>query len=294
MNTKVRTIFLAVLSIALLGVGSAMAGPGGTMSTPTLSCGTSGTDFQDVHVCAGTTGAPAGFSLQWMTLADYTANGGWFLSEDPLLCKASFSGNASFSRYNLGASQCASPDIRFGEILMDNGASTNCDGALQCGTTYVFRSFVHANSTLKRSAFTANLICSTQPCNPTCDPNVKSQGFWKTHYPDAWPADVLANGMTVGCQTYTAAELESILLGTPAGGNGLVALAHQVINARLNILNGAGPDYVAAVSADLASAEALMCTVGAVPPVGTGFLSGSSSSGLTLALDTERAAFECE
>jgi hypothetical protein len=123
---------------------------------------------------------------------------------------------------------------------------------------------------------------------------VKSFGFWKQHYPDAWPADVLANGLTVGCQLYTADQLESILLATPAGGNELVALAHQVINTRLNLFcPNVSQAYIDAVSTDLASAEALMCTTSAVPPVGSGSLTGDQVKGLTFALDQERARFEC-
>jgi len=268
-----------------------------TMSTPTITCGTVGNDFIDINVCAGVTGAPAGFSIQWMTCDDFNTYGWPVNSDDPLnpqlsFCKASFSGNANLSRYNLAAGECTS--VRIGEILLDSGASTNCPNRLLTCTCYVFRAFAHANSKLNRSAFTGTLSCSTTGCEPGCDPCVKSFGFWKQHYPEDWPTDVLANGMTVGCQTYTAAQLESILLATPAGGNQLVALAHQVINTRLNLLCDSVSDaYVNAVSADLASAEALMCTVGAVPPVGSGSLSGAPASTLTLALDTERGQFEC-
>jgi hypothetical protein len=224
---------------------------------------------------------PAGFSIQWMTCADFAANGNaWQANSDcPLdingnptcpasFCKASFSGNANLSKYNLRAGECTS--VRIGELLLDSGASTNCPVGLLCGTCYEFRAFGHANAALNRSDFTRNLECSTAACEQNCDPCVKSFGFWKTHYPDAWPADVVANGMTVGCQTYTAAQLESILQATPAGGNALVALAHQVINTRLNLLcDGVSQAYIDAVSADLASAQALMCTTGAVPPVGS-------------------------
>lgn len=269
------------------------------IDTPAIACGTAGTDYIDIQVCApsgtGATGLPAGFSLQWMTCDDFAANGNqWKSSDDPLLCHASFSGNANLSRYNLLAGQCVT--VRIGDLLLDEGASTNCTDHLLCGTCYVFRAFGHATNTLNRSDFTATLPCSTASCHDEgeCDPCVRSFGFWLNHYPDAWPADVLANGLTVGCQTYTADQLESILNATPAGGNALVALAHQVINTRLNLLC---PDvsqaYIDAVTADLAAAEALMCSTGAVPPVGSGSLTGAQAGDLTKALDAERAQFEC-
>jgi len=267
------------------------------IDTPLITCDGSGTGYIDIRVCApsgtGATGLPAGFSLQWMTCEDYATNGGWYSSDDLRLCKASFSGNANLSRYNLAAGQCAV--VRIGDILLDEGASTNCPSALDPCTCYVFHAFGHATNTLTRSDFTANLECTSGGCHDeNCDPCVKSFGFWKEHYPEAWPADVLANGMTVGCQTYTADQLKSILLATPAGGNALVALAHQVINTRLNLLcETITQAYKDAVATDLAAAEALMCSTGAVPPVGSGSLTGAQASALTLALDTERGQFEC-
>ena len=309
----IRTLIALVAFVVMAGSGllgsktTSAAPPKTRIDTPNLSCAGSGKDYIDIQVCApaltGATGLPAGFSIQWMTEADFIANGSVWANctTDPItgaevcpgLCKASFSGNASGSNYNLAPNQCVT--VRIGDILMDNGASTSCPDHLVCSTTYVFRAFGHANSNLQRSNFTANLTCSTLECDEDggCDPNVKSFGFWKQHYPDAWPADVLANGMTVGCQYYTAAQLESILLGTPAGGNALVSLAHQVINTKLNYLNGASAAYIAATAADLAAAETLMCTTGPVPPVGSGSLTGAQASGLTNKLDSERSAFEC-
>jgi hypothetical protein len=293
-------------SSLLVGTPASAAPPKTKIDTPVISCGSSGKDYIDINVMApggtGATGLPAGFSIQWTTQVALDANGGvWpVCTTDPItggevcpFCKASFSGNASGSNYNLAPG--ASVTIRIGDILMDNGASTTCPDHLICNTDYVFRAFGHANGKLQRSNFTGNLTCSTLSCDEDggCDPNVKSFGFWKTHYPNDWPTDVITNGMTVGCQPYTAAQLESILLATPAGGNALVALAHQVINTRLNILNGASAAYVTATAADLLAAETLMCTTGAVPPVGSGSLTGAQASALTLALDTERSQFEC-
>ena len=80
------------------------AKPTGNVSTPSLSCGASTQVAITMVVTAGATGAPAGLSLQWMTAADYAANGNaWYSSDDIRLCKASFSGNAHLSRYNFGA-----------------------------------------------------------------------------------------------------------------------------------------------------------------------------------------------
>jgi len=278
------------------------------MDRPVVTCGDATPASIDLEVCAGASGMPAGFSIQWMTAGDFashteagpdgflgtaddvTVSNTWFASDDARLCKASFSGNANLSRYNLLPGECVT--VRIGDILLDSGASATCTDAHPCGTAYVFRSFAHANSSRNRSDFTANSTCLTDACDSACDPAVLSQGYWKTHELDTQA--LVPDTITIGCQVYTAAQLDLIFDQTPAGGNGLVSLAHQVIATRLNILNGASPAYVAATATSLAEAEAVMCTTAAVPPVGNGFLANALTSALTLALDAEIGTFHCQ
>jgi hypothetical protein len=292
-----RADFMRLAGGGALGAGAAMIigparraeaqkGPAKTkVDPPVLTCGTATQASIDIQVCAGATGLPAGFSIQWMSAADYAANGNqWYLSDDPRLCKASFSGNASGSRYNLLAGECVTVNI--GEILFDNGASTNCDGALVCGTAYVFRAFGHATSSLTRSDFTANLTCSTLECNDDCASGncTLTQGYWKTHGPagcvtgnntNTWPT----TSLMLGSVSYTDLQLCSIL-NKPAAGNGLIALAHQLIAAKLNVAKGAnGTDAASAIAA----ADALIGTL-VVPPVGTGYLHPSLTGALTTTL----------
>jgi hypothetical protein len=70
----------------------------------------------------------------------------------------------------------------------------------------------------------------------------RTQGFWKNH-PEAWPAT--ATTLTLGSQLYTQAELITIFQ-TPPKGDASLILAHQLIATKLNILNGADPDPIAA------------------------------------------------
>ena len=256
------------------------------VTTPVISCDGATQVSIKIKVCAplGGTGLPAGFSLQWMTVADYVANGNtWYASDDLRLCKASFSGNANLSRYELLAGECVTVNV--GEFLFDNGASSNCINALVCGTAYVFRSFGHATNALMRSDFTANLICKTQDCRGG-DGCTYTQGFWKTHGPtgclngnntNEWPAAALP--MTLGTVQYTDLELCSIL-NKPAAGNGLISLAHQLIAAKLNLAKGANPTDAAAA---IAAADALIGGL-VVPPVGAGSLANAVTSALTDAL----------
>ena len=297
-------LWFAVIAVAAMLLsntpGSAAAKP--PMSTPIISCGGSGQDYIDINVTGGfSTGAPAGFTIQWQTTGDY-AQFGWPADSScppdaegvptcgESFCKASFSGNAALSNYNLAAGQ--SVTVRIGDLQLDNGASTDCpDVKLLCSHNYVFRAFAHADSTRTRSAFTENLICSTTECPVECDFNVHGLDFWKTHSmfcnleegcpEDAWPESVLEGGLTIGCMTYTAEELEAILLTTPGEGDCTTALLHQVIIARLNIANGASEEYAALTAESLAAADEILC-------------GGEGDCGsLVSTLDSIRAQFEC-
>jgi len=279
------------------------------IDTPVVNCAGSTEVSINLLVCAGATGLPAGFSIQWMTCEEYaehkeagrdgvlgvnpvtgidddvTVRNTWYASDDPRLCKASFSGNANLSRYNLAAGECVTVNV--GEFLFDSGASSNCIEALSCDTCYVFRAFGHATSALNRSDFTSTLSCRTLPCDEGDEGGCTyTQGFWKTHGPigcatgentNAWPV----SSLTLGSVSYTDLELCSIL-NTPAAGNGLIALAHQLIAAKLNVANGAD-----STDADvaIAAADALIGAL-VVPPVGAGTLPASATGSLITALAT--------
>src|SRR5437867_1239697 len=223
------------------GVAAVFAQAKPQMDMPRISSAGATLTSNALTVCAPNqglhpTGLPAGFSLQWMTCEDYAANGDqWLESDDPRLCKASFSDNAQASRYALGPDGCVTVDV--GEFLFDAGASTTCSGALSCGACHVFRAFGHATSTLSRSAFTNNLTSSTLDCEGGGGGGLCSFTLadWKrsrpcdSASPDVWPATSLA----LGTVTYGDADLCSIV-GTVVGTNGLVDLAQQLIAAKLN------------------------------------------------------------
>ena len=89
------------------------------------------------------------------------------------------------------------------------------------------------------------------------------QGFWKNH-PEAWPVTAL----TLGCETYTQAELVTILTTPTGAGKGADAsliLAKQLIAAKLNIANGSD---ATPISETISAADALLCTFGGKLPYG--------------------------
>ncbi len=279
-----RRACMLVPLIAALGSQAAIAAPKPPLSTPTISCaGTTQTSI-NIQVCAGATGLPNGFSLQWLKRADFVANGNQWLSDsDPLACSAGFSGSANLSNYNLGPWQCVTVNV--GDFLFDSGASTSCPNPLECGTQYVFRAFGHGNRDFNRSADTAVLTCATLDCGNAGGCTL-TQGYWKTHgavpmgnNEYTWPDAIKAGGLMLGNVNYTAADLLAIL-NKPASGNGLTALAHQLIAAKMNVAAGADP---AVIAADIATADALIGNL-VVPPLGNGYLAPSLTSGLVTAL----------
>jgi cysteine-rich repeat protein len=102
-----------------------------------------------------------------------------------------------------------------------------------------------------------------------------TQGYWKTH-PESWPVASLK----LGSVSYSQAQLLSIL-NASVSGNGLIALAHQLIAAKLNVANGADPS---AAAGSIAAADALVGAL-VVPPVGVGYLKPAATSALIGALD---------
>ena len=282
-----RWMAAAVTALAL-GNEPAQAGKVTKMSLPRISCGGAAQASTYVQVCGGATGASAGFSLQWMTALDYDANGSaWLPSDEPHLCKASFSGRANGSRYDLGPGECVTVNV--GDLLFDSGASTNCAAALVPGTDYVFRSFAHAACTRSRSDFTPNLSCSTLSggLGGGC---TRSQDYWSSFNPLAcvtnpgsslcvdWPV----TSLTLGTVSYTVEQLVAILR-TSGSSNGLIALAHQLIAAKLSMAAGADGS---AVAATIAAADGLVGGL-VVPPTGDGYL----DSGVTAAFTTTLATF---
>jgi hypothetical protein len=285
MNTKFITT-LGCLLATLLTVSANAGKKVAKFDSPGIYCKDATEVSITLCVCAGASGAPAGFSVQWMTAAEFAANGSvWYASDDPRLCKASFSGNANASRYNLAPNECTS--ITIGELLFDNGASIfNCglDGLL-CGTDYVFHTFAHATSTVNKSDFSIDTTCSTLPCF-VVDPAgcTFTQGYWKTHNAIICAVDPLSplcqpwpvKGMPLGNNFYNFIQLVAIL-ETPAQGNGLITLAHQLIAAQLNIFNGAD---ASTIMPDINAANALIGNL----VVGVDYLPPSATSALVTAL----------
>jgi len=248
-----------------------------TVASLHISYETSASSNIAITVSTEQAGAPAGFSIQWMTLADYIALGNrWPLTsevpnhEASSFCRATFGVPATPDCEGYKLLPWQSITVTIGDdSLHDNCAvSSPCSGSpLLCNTAYVFRATAAVSGIDLRST---TITGATLPCvgGTSC---TYSQGYWRNHS-DAWPT----TSLTLGTVTYQSAELMAIL-DNPARGNGLTILAHQLVAAKLNIANGADPS---AVQQAIADADNMIAGL-VVPPIGNGYLSPEQTGDLT-------------
>jgi len=97
-----------------------------------------------------------------------------------------------------------------------------------------------------------------------------------------------SNGMTLGNNFYTDAQLNAILQNNAIRGNGLLSLAHQLITAKLNVAYGglpSSPAQIQTIQTAIADADKLIGNL-LIPPIGSGSLSPSVTSGVESILDS--------
>lgn len=259
--------------------GGAVAATAAPLDRPVLGSYAQGHAKIVVVVGAGPSGAPAGFEVQWLTFADFLANGGAFHEGvHPAQRDARFTGTPTLNTWGgtltsfvLGSDATAAVEV--GDLHDETGLTLGPAAAdeLQGATPYAFRARALASGDSGDSEW-SNVYIVESGINSNC---TYTQGYWKTH-PEAWPV----SSLTLGGMGYTKAQLLSIL-GEPARGNGLVILAHQLIATLLNAANGAD---ISSVSAQVATAHAIIGAL-VVPPVGGDSLPSGSTSSLTQVLD---------
>ena len=263
------TAILFVASMFVAGTVSAQA-----LDVPVVTPLQSKPGSVRLMVGAGSSGAPAGFTVERLTRAEYDALGGWDAAGASVV-RGTFTGVPTFNVEGTGDAYALSSgeaiEVELGQLFDETGvAATNTD-ELAPATEYVIR--VRANGGGgDPSAFTETMIVSSAPLAANCTFTI---GYWKNHE-DEWPVV----GLTLGTVFYTKAELLAIL-NQPAQGNKLVILAHQLIAAKLNIQNGADPS---AASATIAAADALIGNL-VVPPIGSDDLPANPTTGYANTLD---------
>lgn len=272
MHSLRRWISLVVATLAICAAAVASAAP---YSTPTIQAVDASRSSITLRVTAGSSGAPAGFVVEWTTAADYDVYGWTYGYLYTCSCWGVATWNfdaATGGSYRLapGASQI----VEFGDQFDETGLTTSYAFELDPGSEYYFRVRATGDGNGQNSAWSPSIESSTTGTGNDC---TFTLGYWKNHE-EAWQGV----GLTLGTVNYTHAEVLSIL-NQPANGNGLIILCHQLIAAKLNILNGADPTPVSAtIAAADAQIGALVC-----PPVNgsTDFIDPSLVSSKATTLD---------
>lgn len=275
--SKIRFALRRVLVVLFLGApvaALAQAPP----AAPSLDLVAAGHGKVRLTVTAGADGAPAGFTVLWMTANDFAGCGSvWPESPGAQVSQAEFSGTATLHTwgttqrsFQLGPNE--SLDTEIGDLFDETGVSGHTGSELADGVAYVFCAYANGGPEAGRSALSGTFSEATTLQGYNC---TYTQGFWKNH-PNDWPVASLM----LGSVSYTKAELLQIL-GESVVGNGLVSLAHQLIAAKLNLAYGADPT---AATAAIIAADAMIGSLVA-PPVGSGSLTTDQVGTLTQALD---------
>jgi hypothetical protein len=265
-------VMAALVGVALLE-GPAFAQ---SLDSPIISPMSAKPSTVRIRVKAGASGAEQGFSAQWMTKADYDANGGWPEGASALVKSGDFTGVPVWTTagnagdYTMDAAQWMA--IELGQLFDETGVAATSTDELAAGTEYVVRVIAKGGNGFGDSQPTADLVVSTLTAAQNC---TYTLGYWKTH-DGAWPV----TSLTLGTVTYNQADLLAIL-NQPSGGNGLVILAHQLIAAKLNLANGADPSFI---SASIAAGDAIMGSL-VPPPVGSDSVSPGSVNSVSHNLD---------
>jgi hypothetical protein len=264
-------ILSALLSLIAVSIASAAG-----VDTPTISAGVSGHAKQTIYITAGPSGAPYGFTIRWMDISTFLGHGSQFAPE-PVDGEGlvAFTGTPTLNTFGGTVTTFAlAPNqtirVEIGDLDNETGVA-GTTGELEYGVQYYFAAKANGangepDSDL--SVIVADQTTVSQNCTYTV-------GYWKNHE-EAWPT----NSLTLGTVVYTKTELLAIL-NESVGGNGLISLAHQLIAAKLNILQGADPS---AAAATIAAADAQIGGL-VIPPIGSGYLDPSTTSAKTQILD---------
>jgi hypothetical protein len=246
------------------------------LDTPTIQKTGGGFFRIDLDITAGATGAPNGFVVQWMKKSDFE-DYGWPGDEyDPLVATCDFTGEPTLnmdsrsSSFRLESGRAI--EVQMGDLFDETGTyGTYLDGVAP--GEYAFRVWAEGDGVNPNSgSLPSSVQFFTTVGVPEC-----TQGFWKNN-PDAWP--VGCTPMLLGTVAYTKTQLLAIF-AAPAGGNGLVSLAHQLISTKLNGCNGSN---LAPVAGTIAAADAAIGSL-VIPPVGGGFLAPATTAAWTQTLD---------
>ena len=253
-----------------------------TLDTPDVVVTDNSATYVAFMVTAGASGAPYGFTIEWMPKSNFDITGwpadGYTVPgfvDCTFLDPPSFRLTAGLADFRLASHTGAS--IYLGELFDETGVSSSVPyttylDELAPETQYVVRVRAEGGPGYAASPNSASLGCGSgthEVCRFTL-------GYWKNHS-SAWPV----SSLKLGNVTYTKAQL-LLILGQPSLGNGLSILAHQLIAAKLNVYLSAPP---AGIASAIVAADAMIGNLICRPITGWGSLSSASTNSLSIQLD---------
>ena len=212
----------------------------------------------------------------------YSSNAGDALN----VFNTDFPGNNSVNEASQWAPAFSTTNYSLALGYADNQHGTTCP-ALGCfphpfadADIFLGAGVVQASGSCPTNCFDSGalLITGLQPPVTGC---TLTQGGYKNNF-NSKVLNLPLPNLLLGSVPYTNLQINSILQNNAVKGNGLLSLAHQLITAKLNIRYGAAAPL--GVQAAIVAADALIGGL-VVPPVGSGYLASSSTSGLTSVLD---------
>jgi hypothetical protein len=214
-----------------------------------------------------------------MKKSDFDRLGGWPAASDPTLVRCGFYGvptlNPSTGNFRLPANGYI--QVQLGDLFDETGMYGSSYEEMLSDQDYVFRAYAEASGTQTKSGNSTTVQGKSKP--PQAGGCVFTQGYWKNH-PATWPVFSLSLGNPG--HAYTKQELLDIFQ-TPAAGNGLISMAHQLIAAKLNIANGADPSPIGPT---VLATDNLIGTKIVPPTSGSSdYIAPSQTSGYTDTLD---------
>jgi hypothetical protein len=156
------------------------------------------------------------------------------------------------------------------------GLTMSTSGTIS-GTPMASGTFNYVVTVTDKNGKSGTVNCSVTVTPPVTNVCGLTWGYWKNH---TWPVTTLV----MGSQTYTQAEIAN-LLSLPVAGDASINLAHQLIAAKFNVLNGTP---ISTDGGATAAADVLLATFSGKLPYGVDPSSTVGSQMTTIAgqLDT--------
>jgi hypothetical protein len=186
-----RNRIFAFLCAGVLVSSAAFAAEPASLDSPALDPGLEATTIIHLDVTAGPSGAPNGFTIEWMPRTMFEARGGNWPTDpnDPAIQFAYYLGSPTLNTVDgtrsflLGPGDLATVEI--GDIFDETGVTANSAGEMAVGTEYVVRVKANGdggmtgggNNLIGASPYSGTYYAWTK-ANSGSTECVRSQGYW--------------------------------------------------------------------------------------------------------------------